>query len=285
MSSTSDAWAQALVDYKRNGSTPGAVTDLANFDPSQALATYGKAAAGQFQTQFNTDLSALKGSAAGAGRLKTGFYDQDVGRLAQTESNQYQQAIAGQAENAAALKANTLGTAAGYAEDEQNRYLDLLSGQLDRETARQNQIKAEQGSVWGAVGQIAGTAGALLSSEKFKDDVEPIEDATAKLGALPGKRYTYKGDDTPQIGVMAEDASHVAPEAVQNDEHGQPMAVDYQKLVPLVIEATREQAGEIEEIKGVLMQLVQGGKLGAGTPAAPPTMRLPMQQPQMQEAA
>lgn len=262
MASTSDLFSQALLQLQRGGQTPSEVTDLATYDPTAALQQYGAAAGSQFNTALNQNLKSLQGRAASAGRLKTGFYDQDVGRLTTNLAQQYQTDLAGEALGAAQLKANTLGTAAGYAEDEQNRYLDVLSGQLDREQARKNQVAQQQSSVWGTAGEVAGAAlPFLLSSERFKDNVEPLDDASERLKMIPGRRFTYKGDDQPQVGVMAEDVDRAMPEAAMHDASGQPAAVDYAKLVPLLIEATREQGDAIEQLKAELRR---------GQPMAPP---------------
>jgi len=255
MASTSDLFAQALAQFTRGGGTPSSLNALASYDPSAALNTYAQGAYNTFNQGFQQNLTALKGQAAGAGRLKTGFYDQDVGTLAKGMGSQEQNAIAGQAMNAAGLQESALGTATGYAEDEQNRYLDLLSGQLDREQARKNQVSEQQGSLMSGIGSILGTgAGLLLSSERFKDDVEPLDNASDRLAAIPGRRFTYKGDDQPQVGVMAEDVDRAMPEAAVHDDSGRPAGVDYLKLVPLLIEASREQGDEIARLKAALRQ-------------------------------
>jgi hypothetical protein len=253
MASTSDLFSQALAQFQRGGAAPSTLSALEGYDPSQALNTYAQGAYNTFNQGFKQNLSDLKGSAVGAGRLKTGFYDQDVGRLATTMGNQEQQAIAGQALNAASLKASTLGTATGYQEDEQNRYLDLLSGQLDREQAQRNANAQQTAGIFGGLGELGGAAAgiALLSDERYKDDVEPIEGASDKVRRMPGYRFSYKGDDEPQVGVMAQDVQREVPEAVEGGGR-EPMMVDYRKLVPMLIEASREQGDEIDRLKVAL---------------------------------
>jgi hypothetical protein len=291
MPSTADSFAQALLDYRRKSSTPQSLTDLENFDPTAALQQYGAAATGDFQKQFGQDVTDLRGAAAGAGRLKTGFYDQDVGRLATSEAAQVTRDLAGQAMNAASLKAGTLESATGTQEEEQNRYLDLLSGQLDREQAARNAKQQGKSSLFGALGSIGGAiAGGpigaaagklLLSSERFKDNIKPLEGASETLDRLPAKRFTYKGDDQPQVGVMAEDVDRELPEASVRDEQGRPTAVDYTKVLPLVLEATREQGEQIRQLRGELDRLMGGGRLGAPPPEEDEGMMPPPRRPGM----
>ncbi len=60
--------------------------------------------------------------------------------------------------------------------------------------------------------------------------------------------------ETQQIGVIAQEVEEVVPEAVYTDSDGL-KAVDYAKLVPLLIQAIKEQQQQIDELKAVI-----GGK-------------------------
>ena len=265
MPSTSDLFAQALQDYARPGGKSKSLTDLENFDPTAALQQYGQAAYGDFSQQLGQQLSDLKGSAVGAGRLKTGFFDTDTGRLTQTLAGQYQRDLSSQALAASGQKLGATEAAAGIGEEEQNRYLDLLSGQLDRDTAAQNARRQQQGGLLSGLGSLAGTLGGaaiLASSERFKDDVEPIDHASDRLSRMPGVRFRYKGSDEPNVGVLAEDVDRELPEASVRDGEGRPTAVDYPKLMPLLVEASREQGEEIQRLRGELDRLTGGGRLG-----------------------
>jgi hypothetical protein len=248
MASASDLFAQALQDYKRPGASPAGA--LADFDPSAALQKYGAAAAGDFNKQLGRSVSDLKGSAVGAGRLNTGFYDQDTGRLTEDLAGQYQRDLAQQSVTASGQKLSALNSSTGYAEEEQNRYLDMLSGQEDRDTAAANAKRASQSAVWGAVGDIAGAGiGLLASSERFKDDVEPIEGASDRLRRVGGKSFRWKDSGEPDVGVLAEDVADAVPEASHRDERGRPDAVHYGKLLPVAIQAINEQGDELDELR------------------------------------
>ena len=77
---------------------------------------------------------------------------------------------------------------------------------------------ASHNNMWGGIGQAASAAMPfMLSDRRAKTDIK-------KLGAL-GKgvnaySYTYKGDDTPQVGVMAQEVEKVIPDAVRQRPDG-----------------------------------------------------------------
>ena len=63
----------------------------------------------------------------------------------------------------------------------------------------------------------------MFSDERLKDDVEPVGET------YDGKTlysYTYKGDDTPQIGLLAQEVLDIDPGAVAMHPSGFLM-VDY----------------------------------------------------------
>ena len=85
-----------------------------------------------------------------------------------------------------------------------------------------------------------------------------------KLNTLRGVTYTwndkYLKDKTEdemkyikinQVGVIAQEVEKVLPEAVTTRENGY-KAVDYQKLIPLLIEAIKELSAEVEQLKSKL---------------------------------
>ena len=85
---------------------------------------------------------------------------------------------------------------------------------------------------------------AFYSSDlRLKDNVKPIENALDKINSLSGNTYTWKedsgreGDDT---GVIAQEVQALGlPGLVTERENGN-LAVDYQKLVPVLIQAVKE---------------------------------------------
>jgi hypothetical protein len=69
-------------------------------------------------------------------------------------------------------------------------------------------------------------AAALLSDRRAKTDIKKVGELDS---GLPVYTYKYKGDGVTQMGVMAQDAERVSPEAVHTMNNGL-MAVDYSKV-------------------------------------------------------
>lgn len=91
------------------------------------------------------------------------------------------------------------------------------------------------------------------SDQRFKQDVKKIENVTEKLKKLNGYTYNLKTeefkernfDKNKQIGVLAQELKDVFPELVKEDNKGY-LAVNYQGLIPVLIEAIKEQQIQIE---------------------------------------
>ena len=97
------------------------------------------------------------------------------------------------------------------------------------------------------------TASSFLysSDQRLKDNITPIKDALAKIVELSGVNFNWKsGARTGQqdVGVIAQEVQNVLPEAVRTDASGY-LSVDYPKLVPLLIEAIKEQQAQISALK------------------------------------
>lgn len=84
-----------------------------------------------------------------------------------------------------------------------------------------------------------GKLGTIVSSGRFKDDVQPIADELAPLQRLRAVSYRYKPElgrgSTRQYGLIAEDVAAVMPELAVVDEHGVVQSVRYHVLTPLLL--------------------------------------------------
>ena len=93
------------------------------------------------------------------------------------------------------------------------------------------------------------------SDERLKDNIKPIENAIDKVKAIGGYEFdwndnqeSYEGHD---VGVIAQEIEEVLPEVVTTRDSGY-KAVQYEKMVPLLIEAIKEQQKQIDELKAIL---------------------------------
>jgi hypothetical protein len=114
-----------------------------------------------------------------------------------------------------------------------------------------------------------GNITAFFSDQRLKTVSGKIENALDKVKSLSGVYYTmndvakangYDSDET-QVGVLAQEVEAVLPEIVKAapfdlDEHGNSKSgenyktVQYEKLVPLLIEAIKELKAEVDALKG-----------------------------------
>ena len=106
----------------------------------------------------------------------------------------------------------------------------------------------------------AGDITAFASDERLKTNIEPLENALDKVLALSGFTYTFNetgeslGFDTTitYVGVSAQEVQAVLPEAVKPaPANGDYLTVQYEKIVPLLIEAIKELKTEIDELKKI----------------------------------
>jgi hypothetical protein len=104
-------------------------------------------------------------------------------------------------------------------------------------------------------GQINATGDiTAFSDESIKENVEVIEDAVDKVQQLNG--YTFDRTDietSRQTGVIAQEVLKVLPEAV--GEKGGLHTVAYGNMVGLLIEAIKEQQGQIDSLKEELQSI------------------------------
>ena len=122
--------------------------------------------------------------------------------------------------------------------------------------------------------EVNGTIKANNVSEasdiRLKRDVTPLNNSLQKVLKLRGVNYYWKSEEeiktvlgthekcqypeTKQVGVIAQEVEEVVPEVVATDAKGF-KSVDYSKLVPVLIEAIKEQQNEIEELKKMVEEL------------------------------
>ena len=93
------------------------------------------------------------------------------------------------------------------------------------------------------------------SDERLKENITPIENALSKVELISGNTYDWKegfdnihphkGND---VGVIAQEIEKVLPQVVVERQNGY-KAVDYEKIVPLLIEAIKELSAKVKELE------------------------------------
>ena len=86
----------------------------------------------------------------------------------------------------------------------------------------------------------------ISSDARLKSNIESLGSTLPKLLQIDGKSYEIKGKQ--KIGVLAQEIKEVFPELVSEDDN-EMLAVNYQGLVPVLINALKEQQSEIDKLK------------------------------------
>lgn len=97
------------------------------------------------------------------------------------------------------------------------------------------------------------------SDKRFKTDISNLSSTLDKIKQMQGISYRLLGEDlqpvTPsqsgvnkQFGLFAQDLRNVYPELVYEDSKGF-LSVDYVSLIPVLIEAIKEQQSQIDDLK------------------------------------
>ena len=88
----------------------------------------------------------------------------------------------------------------------------------------------------------------INSDARLKDNIQPLGSTLDKLHQIEGKTYTFLKDEehTPKIGVLAQEVQSVFPELVSEGADGI-LSVNYQGLVPVLINAINEQELKMSE--------------------------------------
>jgi hypothetical protein len=107
-----------------------------------------------------------------------------------------------------------------------------------------------------------GQLGVRSSSRRYKEDIRSMGDSSERLLKLRPVTFEYKqadekGQKPKQYGLIAEEVAQVMPELVVYNQKGQPEAIAYEALAPLLLnELKREHARADARVTGLRRQLV-----------------------------
>jgi len=116
--------------------------------------------------------------------------------------------------------------------------------------------------VAGGVGVIIGTNGKLgtvVSSERFKDEIKPMDKASEAILALKPVTFRYKHnldpDGIPQFGLVAEDVEKVNPDLVARDEQGKVYTVRYDAVNAMLLNEFLKEHKTVQEQGATIARL------------------------------
>jgi hypothetical protein len=130
---------------------------------------------------------------------------------------------------------------------------------------------------------VNGHLGSTTSSERFKDEVKPMDKASEAILALEPVTFHYKKefdpDGIPQFGLVAEQVEKVRPDLVARDKEGRPYSVRYEAVNAMLLNEflkehkTVQQQGETitglqKQIEALTVGLQKvSGQLTAASPS------------------
>jgi hypothetical protein len=93
------------------------------------------------------------------------------------------------------------------------------------------------------------------SDKRLKDNLQVIQDPLDKVGQISGYEFDWN-EESPEwaqerghdIGVVAQEVQKVLPEIISERTNGY-LGVDYERLIPLLIESIKELKQEVEDLK------------------------------------
>ena len=99
------------------------------------------------------------------------------------------------------------------------------------------------------------------SDRRLKKNIKKIVSPLDKLSKISGYSFEWNrlGEEKTKnygkdIGVIAQEVEEILPDIINTRENGY-KAVNYEKIVPLLIESIKEQQKQIEELRGQIDEL------------------------------
>jgi len=135
----------------------------------------------------------------------------------------------------------------------------------------ENQSGGPAGDFYGDVivgGNITYSGSLTHSSDgRFKENVEPIENALDRIVRLRGVTFDWRRANFPErrfrggrdVGFIAQEVEEVYPELVVTDRDGY-KSVDYSALTPILVEAIKTQQKTIDEQQQEIDELIRALK-------------------------
>ena len=104
----------------------------------------------------------------------------------------------------------------------------------------------------------SGKLGTITSSRRFKEEIEPMAQASEGLFALKPVTFRYKkGIDPqgiPQFGLVAEDVEAVNPDLVVRDEEGKVNTVRYDAVNAMLLNEFLKEHRKVEELSSIVAE-------------------------------
>src|SRR6266536_2455499 len=172
--------------------------------------------------------AALINNTTGSSNIALGF---QAGQNLTTGSNNIDIGNAGVAGESKRIRIGTAGT-------QTKTFIAGISGAT---------VASGVGVIVGSNGQL----GTVVSSERFKDAIKPMDKASEAILALKPVTFRYKHEldpkGIPQFGLVAEEVEKVNRDLVARDDQGKPYTVRYESVNAMLLNEFLKEHRKVQE--------------------------------------
>jgi hypothetical protein len=108
----------------------------------------------------------------------------------------------------------------------------------------------------------SGHLGTTTSSARFKENIQPMENASEAILALEPVTFHYKKEldpeAIPQFGLVAEEVEKVNPDLVARDDQGKPYTVRYEAVNMMLLNEFLKEHRKVEQLEKQVAALTAG---------------------------
>jgi len=236
---------------------------------------------GNLNTAVGT--AALKQNRNGARNTATGFHALDQNRFGKNNTANGYFALRGDrgdfntAVGAWALHTSSgdnniaLGYRAGFSLTTGNQNIDIGNQGVDGEssTIRIGSTAQTRTFIAGISGQAVsgspvyvnagGQLGVLPSSERFKEEIKPMDNTSEPILEVEPVTFHYKKEIDPnavaQFGLVAEKLARVSPDLVERDDRGKPYTVRYDAVNAMLLNEFLKEHRRVQDLECSLEEL------------------------------
>jgi hypothetical protein len=114
-------------------------------------------------------------------------------------------------------------------------------------------------TISGTGGLGDGKLGYQSSSERYKEEIKPMEQASESLYRLTPVTFRYKKELDPQgtrqYGLIAEQVAKVSPDLVVNDEDGKPATLRFLNIEAMMLNEFLKEHKKVQELEATVATL------------------------------
>jgi hypothetical protein len=101
-----------------------------------------------------------------------------------------------------------------------------------------------------------GKLGTTPSSKRFKEEIKPMDEASAALLALKPVTFRYKSHKASpqQFGLIAEEVAEISPDLVVRDKNGEIYTVRYDAVNAMLLNEFLKEHRRVEKLEATIAQ-------------------------------